>query len=70
MFWINPVADLRIMNLIEDVGGRICGTDYMFTHALDPIPEDERDDLIRAYHRRLFSGDLMIETRHARDWEI
>jgi proline iminopeptidase len=35
---------------------------------LDPIPEDERDDLIRAYHRRLFSGDLMIETRHARAW--
>ncbi len=23
------------------------------------IPEDERDDLIAAYHRRLFSGDLM-----------
>jgi hypothetical protein len=40
VFWVNPVADLRVMNLIEDVGGRICGTDYMFTHALDPIPED------------------------------
>jgi proline iminopeptidase len=35
---------------------------------LDPIPEDERHDLIRAYHRRLFSGDLSIETRHARAW--
>lgn len=32
------------------------------------IPEDERDDLIGAYHRRLFSGDLMQETRHARAW--
>jgi hypothetical protein len=28
------------MNRIEEWGGRICGTDYMFTHALDPIPED------------------------------
>jgi hypothetical protein len=40
VFWVNPVADLRAMNLLEDLGGRICGTDYMFTHALDRIPED------------------------------
>ncbi|MFD1344004.1 prolyl aminopeptidase [Litorisediminicola beolgyonensis] len=32
------------------------------------IPEDERDDLIAAYHRRLFSGDLRTETRFARAW--
>jgi len=40
VFWVNPVADLRVMNLLEDVGGRVCGTEYMFCHALDPIPED------------------------------
>jgi hypothetical protein len=40
VFWVNPVADLRMMNLLEKWGGRICGSDYMFTHALDPIPED------------------------------
>ena len=40
VFWVNPVADLRMMNLLEDWGGRICGSDYMFTHALDLIPED------------------------------
>ena len=40
IFWVNPVADLRAMNLLEEIGGRICGTDYMFTHALDLIPED------------------------------
>jgi proline iminopeptidase len=34
----------------------------------DPIPEDERGDLIAAYHRRLFSGDVAEETRHARAW--
>lgn len=33
-----------------------------------PIPEAERDDLIGAYHRRLFSGDLREEVRHARTW--
>ncbi|MBI1417186.1 MAG: prolyl aminopeptidase [Limimaricola sp.] len=34
----------------------------------DIIPEDERHDLIGAYHRRLFSGDLIQETRFARAW--
>lgn len=33
-----------------------------------PIPEAERGNLIAAYHRRLFSGDLLSETRHARIW--
>ena len=32
------------------------------------IPEEEQDDLIAAYRRRLFSGDLMVETRYARAW--
>jgi benzoyl-CoA reductase/2-hydroxyglutaryl-CoA dehydratase subunit BcrC/BadD/HgdB len=40
IFWVNPVADLQVMNLLEDSGGRICGTEYLFTHALDEIPED------------------------------
>jgi hypothetical protein len=40
IFWVNPVADLRIMNLLEIWGGRLCGSDFMFTHALDPIPQD------------------------------
>ena len=39
VFWVNPVADLRAMNLLEDLGGRVCGADYMFTHALDLIDE-------------------------------
>jgi hypothetical protein len=40
VYWVNPVADLRAMNLLEELGGRICGSDYMFTHALDLIPEN------------------------------
>ena len=39
-FWINPVADLRVMNLLEDSGGRLAGTEFLFSHALDLIPED------------------------------
>ena len=33
-----------------------------------PIPADEQDDLIAAYNRRLFSGDLSQETRYGRAW--
>ena len=40
IFWVNPVADLYVMNLLEDCGGRICGTEYLFTHALDAIPQE------------------------------
>jgi hypothetical protein len=40
VYWVNPVADLRAMNLLESWGGRVCGTDYMFSHALDLILED------------------------------
>ena len=32
------------------------------------VPEEERDDLIAAYHRRLFSGDMALETRYGRAW--
>ncbi len=40
VFWVNPVADLRAMNLLEECGGRLCGSDFMFCHALDEIPQD------------------------------
>ncbi len=33
-----------------------------------PIPEEERGDLIVAYHRRLFCGNLMEESRLGRIW--
>lgn len=35
---------------------------------VDLIPENERGDLIAAYHRRLFSGDLAEETKYGKAW--
>lgn len=32
------------------------------------VPEDEHDDFIAAYHKRLFSGDQAVEVRFARAW--
>jgi len=40
VYWVNPVADLRMMNRLEAAGGRLCGTEFLFSHALDGIPED------------------------------
>ncbi len=34
----------------------------------DMIPEDERGDLIGAYHKRLFCGDMRTEARFAQAW--
>jgi proline iminopeptidase len=34
----------------------------------NPIPPAERGDMIGAYHRRLFSGNLMEESRFGRIW--
>jgi proline iminopeptidase len=33
-----------------------------------PIPQAERDDLIAAYHQRLMSGDVAMQTEYARNW--
>ena len=44
----------------------------LWARFVDPIPEDERNDLIGAYHSRLFSGNFAEEARFARlwaDWE-
>ncbi|NTU60741.1 MAG: 2-hydroxyacyl-CoA dehydratase [Caldiserica bacterium] len=38
--WVNPVADLRVMNMFESLGGTIAGTEYLFRHALVQIPTD------------------------------
>jgi len=40
----------------------------LWARFVDPIPEGERGDLIGAYHRRLFSGNLIEETRFGRIW--
>jgi len=57
VFWVNPVADLRAMNFLEAAGGRICGTEYMFSHALDEIPEDV--DPLAALSRTALSDPMV-----------
>lgn len=40
----------------------------LWSRFVNAIPADERGDLIAAYHRRLFSGNVMEETRFGRIW--
>lgn len=40
----------------------------LWARFIEPIPEEERGDLIAAYHQRLFSGDRVEEGRFARAW--
>ena len=39
-----------------------------WTRFVSLIPEDERGDMIAAYHKRLFSGDRETEVKFARAW--
>lgn len=40
----------------------------LWSRFTEVIPPEERGDLIAAYHRRLFSGNLVEETRYGRIW--
>jgi len=63
IFWVNPVADLHVMNMLEEYGGRICGTDYLFAHALDEIPESLHPMEALA---RMALADPMVGSAHDR----
>jgi proline iminopeptidase len=39
-------------------------------HYLAPIPDEERDDLVAAYHKRLTSDDAAVRDRAAKAWSI
>jgi hypothetical protein len=67
IFWVNPVADLYVMNLLEECGGRVCGSEYLFCHALDPIPEDLPPMEALA---RMALADPMVGSAADRAWRI
>ena len=49
-------------------GGAAAFFPDLWARFVAPIPPEERHDLIGAYHRRLFSGNLAEETRLSRIW--
>jgi benzoyl-CoA reductase/2-hydroxyglutaryl-CoA dehydratase subunit BcrC/BadD/HgdB len=67
IFWVNPTADIKVMNVLEACGGRVCGTEYLFSHALDIIPESI--DPIEALAQAAL-GDLMVGSTNERTQRI
>lgn len=38
--WVGPPADMRLLNLLEDMGARVAGTEYMINQSLSVISEE------------------------------
>jgi len=49
-------------------GGAVAFWPETWARFIAPIPEGERGDMIAAYHKRLFSGDMAEEITHAKAW--
>ncbi|WP_145104966.1 prolyl aminopeptidase [Cereibacter sediminicola] len=49
-------------------GGAAAFFPDVWARFIAPVPPEERGDLIAAYRRRLFSGNLMEESRFGRTW--
>lgn len=37
VLWLNPVADLRVLQWLEELGGRVAATDFMTAQAMAPL---------------------------------
>ena len=40
VFWVTPPTDASLINLLEDFGGCIAGTEYLISHAFYPLATD------------------------------
>ena len=54
--WVTPSADPYLLNLVEDLGGRVVATEYVINQALVPI--EENIDPFRALARALMKSSL------------
>lgn len=59
--WINPTADPYLLNFVEDLGLRVCATEYVIRQALVEI--DETLDPFRALARSFMQASLIGSTR-------
>jgi benzoyl-CoA reductase/2-hydroxyglutaryl-CoA dehydratase subunit BcrC/BadD/HgdB len=54
--WVTPSADPYLLNLVEDLGGRVVATEYVINQAL--VPVEENIDPFRALARALMKSSL------------
>lgn len=58
--WIMPTADPILLNLVEDLGGRVVATEYVINQALSPI--EENIDPFSALARSFLNASLIGST--------
>lgn len=58
--WITPTADPLLLNIVEDLGGRVVATEYVINQALTEIEEDI--DPFRALARSFMHASLIGST--------
>jgi benzoyl-CoA reductase/2-hydroxyglutaryl-CoA dehydratase subunit BcrC/BadD/HgdB len=63
VFWVTPPTDASLITLLEDLGGCICGTEYLISHAFLPLSE-EKDPVAAVAGNCL--DDCMTGTQHFR----
>ena len=67
IFWVTPPADPLLLNYMEDLGGRLAGTEFVINQALFPLIIE--DDPIESLAGGLINGSL-IGTSKARADQI
>lgn len=65
VFWVNPVADLKVMNMIEDAGARVAGSEYLISHAFNII--DEKKPPFEALADAVLSDPMIGPSRDRAD---
>jgi hypothetical protein len=58
--WVTPTADPLLLNIVEDLGGRVGATEYVINQALAEIEEDI--DPFHALARSFFNASLIGST--------
>lgn len=58
--WVTPTADPLLLNIVEDLGGRVVATEYVINQALAEIEEDI--DPFHALARSFFNASLIGST--------
>jgi hypothetical protein len=67
--WVTPSADPYLLNLVEDLGGRVVATEYVINQALVRIEEDQEPfrALARAFLRSSLNGSTRERIKRIAD---
>ena len=62
VLWVTPPADPLLLNYLEDLGGRLAGTEFVINQALHPLPD--ANDPLESLVDGLLNASLIGTTKH------